>query len=247
MATPPSLYSLPGFHDPVSSMSHLLGAGFFFFLGVFLLRRGCRTWSHSGFLVVYVISTVLLMSVSGVYHMLPRGETSREVMECLDRDAIFILIAGTFTPIHGIVFRGWRRWGVLFGVWSAAITAITLTSVFYGEMPEWVGGLLYLGLGWCGLISMVLLARRYGVSFIHNLLLGGVVYSVGAAIDFAGEPTLIDGWVQSHEVFHLAILLAAFLHWLFILKCATTEELCEWEPASADAARGGRADDAEAE
>jgi channel protein (hemolysin III family) len=220
----PELYHLPGFYDPVSSMSHLFGAVLFAFLGAILLRRGCSTWSRSGYLFVYVLSTVVLFSISGSYHMLERGWTGREVMERLDHDAIYFLIAGTFTPIHGILFRGWLRWGILTVIWGGAILSITLTSVYYDDLPEWVWGILYLAMGWSGLISMIVLGRRYGLRFILPLLAGGIIYSVGAVVDFSGGPTIIRGVVNSHELFHLAILLGAFLHWLFIWKCASSQE-----------------------
>ena len=57
------------------------------------------------------VETVFLLSMSGVYHMMESGGTARAVMGRLDHSAIFVLIAGTFTPVHGILFRGWARWG----------------------------------------------------------------------------------------------------------------------------------------
>src|SRR5437879_4090908 len=106
-AKPPDLFHLPGFHEPFSAISHLLCAALFAWLGALLLRRARGDTLRTAFLSVYVFSCVLLFSMSGVYHQMVRGGTAHRVMERLDHGAIFILIAGTFTPVHGILFSGW--------------------------------------------------------------------------------------------------------------------------------------------
>ena len=107
----PPLYHLPGFHEPFSAISHLFGAGLFLVLGFLLLRRGWGDTARLIFLGVYAVSCVLLLSMSAVFHMVVRGGPAHRVMERLDHGAIFILIAGTFTPGHGLLFRGPLRWG----------------------------------------------------------------------------------------------------------------------------------------
>src|SRR5439155_6561626 len=106
----PELYPLPGFHDPFSAISHLFGAVLFAWLGLLLLRRGRGDPLRVGFLGVYAFSCVLLFTMSGVYHQMVRGGTARLVMERLDHGAIFILIAGTLTAVHGLLFSGPYRW-----------------------------------------------------------------------------------------------------------------------------------------
>src|SRR5262249_24159331 len=96
------LYHLPGFHEPFSAISHLLGAVVFFLLGLLLLQRGRGNRTRLIYLSVFVASYVFLFSMSGVYHMMVRGGTAHRVMERLDHGAIFVLIAGTFTPAHGL-------------------------------------------------------------------------------------------------------------------------------------------------
>jgi hemolysin III len=220
----PRLYHLPGFHEPFSAISHLLGALLFLWLGALLLRRGRGDPVRLAFLGVYAGSCVLLLSLSGVYHMMVRGGTAHGVFERLDHGAIFVLIAGTFTPLHGILFRGRLRWGPLVFVWALAVTAITLKTVFFSGLHEWVGLSLYLGLGWLGVFSGSLLWRRHGFAFVRPLLLGGVVYSIGAVSEYHNFPVLIPGVVHGHEVFHLAVLAGAFLHWRFIWQFAAGED-----------------------
>src|SRR4051794_13448772 len=102
--TIPELQHFPGFYEPFSALSHLLGAFVFLILGCLLLLRGRGQRSRLIFLGIYAVAIVFLLSMSGVYHMLVRGGTPHRVLERLDHSAIFVLIAGTFTPIHGLLF-----------------------------------------------------------------------------------------------------------------------------------------------
>ncbi|HEX6984890.1 MAG TPA: hemolysin III family protein [Planctomycetaceae bacterium] len=222
MATPAEgardLYRLPGFYDPFSAISHLFGAALFLVLGLLLLRRGRGDGLRLALLSVYAVSCVFLFSMSGVYHMTVGGGTARAVMARLDHGAIFVLIAATFTPVHGLLFRGRLRWGPLAVVWSAAAAAIALKTVFFDSLAEWIGLTLYLTLGWLGAASGILIARRRGFGFVAPLFWGGVAYSVGAATDSLDRPALVPGVVRAHEVFHLAVLVGALLHYAFIWR-----------------------------
>jgi channel protein (hemolysin III family) len=212
---------IPGFTEPVSSLTHLLGAGVFAVLAWFLLRRGWGNATRVAFLGVYSLACVFLMSMSGVYHLLTFGGTARTVLERLDHGAIFVLIAGTFTPAHGILFRGWGRWSVLVMIWGLAVAGIALTTVFFAGLGEWLRLVFYLALGWLGLFSGTALWHMYGLAFIKPLLWGGLVYTLGALADFLRWPVLIPGVFGSHEVFHVAVLVGAGLHWKFIWQFAS--------------------------
>jgi len=169
--------SIAGFSDPVSSLTHLAGAVVFAVLGVVLLHRGRGDLGRMISLCVFAFSCVLLLSLSGVYHLLGPDTAGREVLKRLDHAAIFVLIAGSFTPVHVILFRGAGRWGMLAGIWAAAIAGLVLKTVYFATMPEWLGLLMYLGLGWMGVISALALARRYGWRYIHLVLWGALAYT----------------------------------------------------------------------
>jgi channel protein (hemolysin III family) len=226
-------YPIPGFSDPVSSLSHLLGAAFFAFLTPFLLRHGRGHAGRLFCLSVFAFSTVLLMSVSGVYHLLQKGGGGREVLLRLDLGAIYVLIAGTFTPVYGILFRGPGRWVSLLFVWLAAVAGIAFRTVFFDGFPELLSVTMYLGLGWFGVVAGAVLWRRYGAVFVLPLLYGGLAYSVGAILEFLRTPTLIGGIVGPHELFHLLVLLGAGCHWWFVFRL--TDEVMprrvEWTSA----------------
>lgn len=223
IATSPRLYSFPGFYEPFSAISHLFGFVLFLYLGALLLRRGRGDTRRMIYLGIYAGSCVLLLAMSTVYHMMVRGGIARQVMERLDHCAIFILIAGTFTPPHGILFRGPLRWGMLTLIWTCAILGVAMKSIFFNHVSESLGLAFYLGLGWLGLFSMVILYRRYGFRFIKPLVLGGLAYTIGGVMDYQRWFVAIPGILQSHELFHVAVLVGAICHWVFIWQFANAE------------------------
>ena len=215
------MLAIAGFSDPVSSISHLVGAVVFAFLAATLLRRGGGDRLRMISLSVFAVSCVLLLGLSGVYHLLSPDTAGRAVLKQLDHAAIFVLIAGSFTPVHVILFRGVWRWGTLAAIWGAAIAGVVVKTVYFDVMPEWLGLTMYLGLGWIGVFSAAALARLYGWRFIRPVLWGALAYTVGALAEFLRWPLLLPGILGPHEIFHLAVLAGISLHWKFILGCAS--------------------------
>jgi channel protein (hemolysin III family) len=209
------MLSIPGFSDPVSSLTHLAGAVVFAILSAFLIARG-REARQVISLVMFAFSCVLLLSLSGVYHLLSPGTAGRSVLLRLDHAAIFVLIAGSFTPVHAILLRELWQWHLLAWIWAAAIAGLALKTVYFDTMPAWLGLLMYLGLGWLGLISTVAIALRSGARFILPLVWGALAYTGGAVVDFLDWPVLVAGVVGPHELFHLAVLAGISFHWAFI-------------------------------
>lgn len=211
---------IPGFADPFSSLSHLLGAAIFFALSFPLLwraRHSRSTWISEA---VFCFGAVFLLSMSGVYHLLDDGTGAKRVMRFLDHAAIFVLIAASFTPAHIILFSGWRRWGVLAVVWIYAATAIALKMMYFDEIQRSVGITLYLIMGWIGLATGIMLWRHYGFRFMLPILLGGIAYSVGAILQGLKWPVILPGVFQWHELFHVLVLVGLGTHWAFNYRIA---------------------------
>lgn len=212
------IYAIPGFSEPVSSLSHLLPAGLFFIVGMFLLyhERGNRVRMFS--LAVFVFATVFMLAMSGVFHLLEPGGTGRAVLQRLDHAAIFVLIAGSFTPIHMILFRGWRRWAILTLLWLLTISGLTMKTLFFNNINGSLSLLLYLGLGWLGIITAVLIYQRYRSRFLPQLLYGALAYTLGAIIDFFQLIDPLPGVIGPHELFHLFVLTALSFHWYMVYR-----------------------------
>jgi channel protein (hemolysin III family) len=212
-------YAIPGFREPVCCFSHLLAAPVFAVLGFVLVKRGRGHRGRTASLAVMAFSTVFLLSMSGVYHMLGEG-AGRWVMRVLDISGVFALIAGTATPVHAILFRGISRWGPLLLFWGMAATGISLRAVFVEGLPRGAGTAIFVLMGWGGLYAGVVLWRRYGSAFIRPLIWGGIAYTAGAVCLVAQWPTLIPGVVGPHEVWHGAVLVGLTLHWKFVWQFA---------------------------
>ncbi len=216
----PELHHLPGFYEPFNAISHLLATVVFLVLGWKLVRRGRGSWTRVMFLAVYSLACVFLLSMSTVFHMMVRGGTASRVMERLDHGAIFVLIAGTFTGVHGIVFHGWFRWVPLIIVWCVVAACITLKTVFFESLPEWVGLSFYLGLSWAVAMTAIPLFRRHGFGLLAPLFYGGAAYSIGGVMEYNGWLVVIPGVLHAHEIWHIAVLAGALLHWWFIWNLA---------------------------
>ena len=208
--------SIPGFSDPFSSISHLAAVVVSLIYGVKLidLARGHRGWMAA--VSVFVLSVVFLLSMSGVFHLLEPQGAARAVLQRLDHAGIFALIAGTFTPVHSILFKGIWRWGFLVLIWTLAVSGITLKSIFFNDLAEWVGLMLYLGLGWLGIFSAYLTHQLHGFAIIRPLIYGALAYTIGASLEFLRLPVVIPGVIGPHELFHIAVLAGIAWHWQFI-------------------------------
>lgn len=213
------VHSLPGFFEPFSALTQLAGVAVFSGLGVLLVRRGAPDAGRILLLLVFAVSSVTMLSVSAAYHMLADGSGGREVLSRLDGAAIFVLIAGTHTAMHGLHFHGLARFGPLLLMWAATAVAVAVFTVFSGALPGTVVTVVYLTLGWLAAASGVAIWRSFGAARILLPLLGGIAYSVGAILLTLGLPTPIPGVVGAHEVWHLFVLAGLALHWAFLFRC----------------------------
>jgi channel protein (hemolysin III family) len=219
-----AIRSIPGFYEPVNALLHLGAAGVFAVLGVRLIMRARGDRMRVALLGVFAFASVSMLAISGVYHMLTDGGTGSAVMFRVDKAAIFVLIAGTFTPLHGLLFRGIMRWAGLALMWAAAATGVVLVTVFFERIPSAVCTSMYLALGWFASISVVALWRRRGFRYIRAILAGGVAYSLGAILLELGWPTILPGLFGPHEFWHVAVITGLGLHWRFIARLAHDDE-----------------------
>ncbi|ALS99957.1 PAQR family membrane homeostasis protein TrhA [Lacimicrobium alkaliphilum] len=215
---------IPGFGDPFSSISHLLAALLALILGIGLIRQALGQPVRVVTVCIYVFTVVFLLSMSGVFHLLDPGTTGRAVLKRLDHAGIFLLIAGTFTPIHAIIFRGFWRWGFLTLIWGLAITGLTLKTIYFSDFAEWLGLLFYIGLGWMGIASAYLTHQMHGFGIIRPLFFGALAYTLGATLDFLRVPVLIPGVLGPHELFHIAVLAGIAWHWKFVKTLLTSPD-----------------------
>ncbi len=210
------VYSGLGLAHPFSALSHLAGAVFFGVQAYRMLRHesGIRFISFA----IFASACVYLLLVSGMYHLLPTSGAVHVALQRLDHAGIFLVIAGSFTPIHCNLFTGFLRWGVLLVIWVLSLIGLVLKFIYFKDIPEWVGLTYFLALGWMGLITSYNLWKKYNLAFIAPLLIGGVFYTIGAIIEYQNQLVLIPGIIGPHEILHMGVLLGIGFQWGFIVR-----------------------------
>ena len=225
------VHPLPGLLEPVSALTHLIGALVFAWLAIPMMRRARGDRRRVLLFGIYAGAAVLLLASSGTYHAMPEKSTAREVMGRVDMAAIFLLIAGTHTPVQALFFRGFVRWGVLLAVWMVAALGIVVFTAYYGVLPHGLETGIYLILGWIAGGFGLLVWRRIGIARIAPLLLGGVAFSIGAVMQWQRWPNLAPGVFGAHELWHLAVLAGMGLHWRFLFENCHRDLDCWGRPA----------------
>jgi len=163
--------------------------------------------------IVYGVSMITLYTMSSIYHGLREG-TAKRVMQVLDHCTIYLLIAGTYTPILLSAMRPIdpvASWVLLGVVWGLSAIAITLTAIDLKKYSVF-SMICYIGMGWCIVFKVPLLIQAVGWGGFWLILLGGVCYTVGAVLYGAGRTKK-----YMHSVFHLFVVAGSVLHLIAIL------------------------------
>jgi len=166
---------------------------------------------------VYGIGAISLFVSSSLYHARKKEDNQLNIWRKLDHIAIFIMIAGSYTPISYVYLTGAWRWSMIILPWSFALAGVFL-KVFYLKAPRVISTALYLGMGWLALIPMLQLWQAMPLSAFILLGLGGVAYSIGALFYALKWPNPRPGIFGFHEIFHLFVLLGAALHYALIFR-----------------------------
>lgn len=168
---------------------------------------------------VYAFSVSALFGVSASYHRIPWSPAGRRLMQRLDHATIFVLIAGTYTPLAVVALRGPARIGVLAGVWLVAASGITL-KLFHLDRSHGIGFALYLGLGWSGVVMVPRLLSRIGAPETVLMVAGGLLYTIGAILFAQGRPNPKPTVFGYHEFWHTMVVAGAACHYATVLMLA---------------------------
>jgi hemolysin III len=164
---------------------------------------------------IYAVSVSALFGVSALYHRVTWNGPARRRMRRLDHSMIFLLIAGTYTPVGLLVLEGPLATVVLAVVWGGATAGIVL-ELAWTSAPRWLGGVVYLALGWVAVVATPQLFGRMGVVGGLLIVAGGLVYSAGAVVYGLRRPDPAPAVFGYHEVFHLLVIAGVAAHFLAI-------------------------------
>ncbi len=203
--------------EPVSGLTHLAGALFSIFGLVLLIHRGLM--ADSGIvlsaLAIFGITLILLYTASSLYHLLPLSENGVRLLRKFDHMMIYVLIAGTYTPISLIILDGLFGWSLFIVMWS--LTAIGIVfKIFWFQAPKWISLVMYIGMGWLGLLAFPTLMDNLPLAALIWILMGGLAYTVGAVIYGLKKPDPFPRVFGFHEIWHLFVMAGSFCHFWVI-------------------------------
>ncbi|NLV81721.1 MAG: hemolysin III family protein [Synergistaceae bacterium] len=207
------------FREPASGFSHLVGAILSVVALISLLHVGISNrdvWQIVSF-SIFGTSLILLYSASTIYHLVNSTEKVVDILQKIDHSMIFVLIAGTYTPICLTLLRGSLGFWLLSLVWSCAVFGI-LFKMFFFNIPRVLYTGIYLLMGWIAVFIVVPLYNAGGARSILWLLAGGLFYTAGGVIYAIQKPNIFPSWLGFHELFHVFVILGSTAHYVMILR-----------------------------
>ncbi len=205
--------------DPGSAITHFIGMLMAVFSALPLLIRASDSPEkvHVLSLGIFALSLILLYTASTVYHTFDLSDKINRRLKKFDHMMIFILIAGTYTPICLIALKGIVGLRLLVVVWSMAILGICLKA-FWVYCPKWVSSVIYITMGWTCVLAFTPLLSVLSPAAFGWLLAGGVIYTIGGLIYALKLPIFNSKhpYFGTHEIFHLFCLGGSICHFVFI-------------------------------
>ncbi|MCL4530304.1 MAG: hemolysin III family protein [Chloroflexi bacterium] len=201
--------------EPVNGLTHFFAAIFAAVGLIVLIVLGWKSTLKEISLSVYGASLVLLFAASAAYHMVKAKPKIIESLRKLDHSAIYLLIAGTYTPFCVVMFKGFWQWGLLAIIWSLAIIGI-IVKMFVIRAPRWLTAGVYVVMGWLCIAAIGEMLKVLPAGALAWLIAGGVIYTLGAIIYITKTLDFLPGKFGFHEVWHIFVILGALAHFIAI-------------------------------
>ncbi|WP_349944955.1 hemolysin III family protein [Lacrimispora sp. BS-2] len=204
--------------DPVSAITHFIAMILALIAAIpLLIKASADGRLHLAALTVFIISMVFLYAASTIYHTLDISPKINRLLKKIDHMMIFILIAGTYTPICLIVLGDKTGWSLLALVWGIAISGIVIKACFI-MCPKWFSSSLYIAMGWVCVLAFSKITETLSSAGFLWLLAGGIIYTIGGII-YALKLPLFNARHKSfgsHEIFHLFVMGGSLCHYILM-------------------------------
>lgn len=204
--------------DPISALTHFIGFIASIIATPVLLSKAGLYRSDLTTMVaisIYCLSSILLYGASSAYHSFLLPEKKTGILKRIDHCSIFLLIAGTYTPICLLSIRDNGGMALLTAIWIAAIIGIFI-KLFYVYCPKYVSSIIYISMGWMALFKIAAIRTALTETGFFWLLTGGLFFSIGAII-YALKIRISDSWSE-HEIFHIFVLLGSLAHFIMVFR-----------------------------
>lgn len=170
---------------------------------------------------IFGAALILLYLASTLYHFISHEHPAKKIFRIIDHSMIYILIAGTYTPLTLLVLPpqwGWSMFGV---IWGLALIGILIKTI-RAQIPSWFLTLLYLLMGWLVVIAFVPLRAALPWEGIAWLFLGGIFYTMGTIFFALDKIVPKRSWYTYHDLFHVFVMFGSLSHFWFIFKFLLT-------------------------
>lgn len=207
--------------DPGSAITHFIAMLLAICATTPLLLKAARAPGQTHFLslMVFILSMIGLYASSTIYHTLDISPKINRLLRKLDHMMIFILIAGTYTPICMIVLGDQTGWIMMGLVWSIAIIGIIINACWI-NCPKWFSSLIYIAMGWVCVLAITKILHSLSKAGFGWLLAGGIIYTVGGVIYALKLPFFNSRhkYFGSHEIFHLFVMGGSLCHYVMMYQ-----------------------------
>ncbi len=207
------------FREPVNAISHMAGSlASIVALTLMVVFAAVRAdaWHVVSF-AVFGTTLVFMYTASFLYHGLRLSEKSLLVLRRIDHIMIFMLIAGSYTPLCLVPLRGPWGWSLFCTIWGIALAG-TLLKVYKKNLPRWISTFIYLGMGWLCVVAIYPLVQILEPAPLLWLALGGFFYSFGALVYSVKKPDPFPGVFGFHEIWHIFVLLGSACHFWLVFR-----------------------------
>lgn len=206
--------------DPVSALTHFAAMIMALIAATPLLLKASSAGTlHMASLAIFITSMVLLYAASTIYHTLDISPKINKLLKKIDHMMIFILIAGTYTPVCLIVLGDRTGWSLLGLVWGIAALGIVIKAWFV-MCPRWFSSTIYIAMGWICVLAFSKIINALSPAAFGWLLAGGLIYTIGGVIYALKLPIFNSRHKNfgSHEIFHLFVMGGSLCHYILMYR-----------------------------
>ncbi|HJC64593.1 MAG TPA: hemolysin III family protein [Candidatus Blautia merdavium] len=203
--------------DPGSAITHLIGCIMAVLAAAPLLLKAAREPDKINIIAmgIFILSMILLYAASTIYHTVDSTEKVNRRLRKMDHMMIFILIAGSYTPVCLIVLQNMTGYVLCAAVWAVALIGIIVKACWI-TCPKWFSSVIYIGMGWLCVFAFIPIVRALSPAGFGWLLAGGIIYTIGGIIYALKLPIFNSRHKNfgSHEIFHLFVMGGSICHFI---------------------------------
>ena len=207
--------------DPGSAITHFIGMAAAMIAAAPLLIKASREPGKIQLvaLSIFIVSMIMLYAASTIYHTLDISPQVNKMLRKVDHMMIFILIAGTYTPVCMVVLGDKTGWAMLALVWGIAIAGIIIKACWI-TCPKWFSSVIYIAMGWVCVLAISKIVKALPPAAFGWLLAGGIIYTVGGVIYALKLPIFNSRhkYFGSHEIFHLFVMGGSLCHYIMMYR-----------------------------